>query len=118
MVYYRHKKRVQHEKKIQNAIVDFLAFHGIFAWISWQPYIHGNRGHFFQHYHPSSSGVADIIGIFDGKPLAIEVKHGNGKTTKKQDEFLETFRKKGGIAFVAYGIDDVVKELGLKTEVL
>jgi len=57
--------------------------------------------------------VADIIGIFKGKPLAIEVKWGKGKTTEKQDKFLEDFRKNGGIAFVAYSIDDVVKELKL-----
>lgn len=103
-------KRTQKELPLQHAIVDYLRIVKVFAWITNQPLMDGSTGR-FKMYHRSSTGVADILGIFKGRPLAIEVKYGKGKTTPSQDSFLDRFRKEGGIAFVAYSIDDVIKEL-------
>lgn len=68
-------------------------------------------------YHHSSRGVADILGIVGGRPLAIEVKHKAGRKgpTEFQTRFLEQFEDAGGIAFVAYSIDDVADRLDLET---
>ena len=53
-------------------------------------------------------GVSDILGILpDGRFLAIECKSPSGKTTTEQDRFLASVNARGGLAFVARGLDDV-----------
>jgi len=90
------------EKDITKAIRQVLGICGIFHWKQWQG--------------PMSqpSGVSDIIGIFKGRFLAIEVKKPGGKLTANQAVFLERISREGGIAFVAYGVDDVITRLGLQ----
>lgn len=56
-------------------------------------------------------GVADIIGIFRKRPLAIEVKSHRGKLSPFQEEFLREFHGNGGIAIVARSVQDV--QIGL-----
>ena len=58
-------------------------------------------------------GIADIIGIWEGRFLAIEVKRPGGKLSIEQELFLRRVNEKGGIGFVAYGIDDVIKALNI-----
>ena len=102
------RRKVQHELKLQHSLVNFLRLQGVFCWINFQPLI--RRGQ-MKMYHWSSTGVADILGIYDGKPLAIEVKYGKGKTTKRQGEFLDKFEEEGGIAIVARSIEDIAVKL-------
>lgn len=56
-------------------------------------------------------GVSDIIAIYNGKPVAIEVKSNKGKLTDHQKEFLQDFRLNGGIAMVARSPEDVEDKL-------
>ena len=56
------------------------------------------------------AGVADIIGIINLRPFAIEVKSATGKLTKEQRLFLVWFQNHGGIAFVARSAKDVRAE--------
>jgi hypothetical protein len=44
----------------------------------------------------------------DGKFVAIECKIGRNKPTDLQNAYLEEIRKRGGIAIVAYSLDDVM----------
>lgn len=57
-------------------------------------------------------GVADIIGIYQGKFLAIELKAPRGYLSDDQRAFLETVRAQGGIAFMAKSVEDVIVGLG------
>lgn len=57
------------------------------------------------------NGVADILGVYKGKPLAIEVKSKKGYPTVEQKAFLAEFEKMGGIAILARSIEDVEKVL-------
>lgn len=57
------------------------------------------------------NGVSDIIGIWDGTPLAIEVKSKHGKPSPDQTRFLTDFKAHGGIAFIGRSIEDCVKHL-------
>lgn len=100
--------RQVNEFQIQRLIWEFLTVNKVFCHIDFQP---PGKDKWYQHR--SSVGVADILGIYKGKPLAIEVKKKGNRATKIQEEYLERFRKEGGIAFVAYGIEDVQRELGL-----
>lgn len=57
------------------------------------------------------NGVPDILGIYRGVPLAIEVKTKSGKVSKDQHKFLDEFQAHGGLAFVARSVDEVVLQL-------
>ena len=58
-----------------------------------------------------TSGIPDIIGCRNGRLLAIELKVGKNKLTKLQEHVLGKIIEANGIAFVAYSIDDVKKEV-------
>jgi hypothetical protein len=92
----------QSEAEITNAIRGLLKSLGVWHWKQWQG--------------PMSQpkGVADILGIFDGRFLAIEVKRHGGQLRPKQQRFIDRVRIEGGIAFVARSVDDVISGLGVE----
>ena len=92
------KSKPMLEKDITSRIRLWLGVSGIFHWKVWQ-----GLG--------SQKGVADIIGIYKGRPLAIEVKTEKGKLSQHQSRFLDIWRREGGIAIVARSIDDVKNAL-------
>jgi len=92
------KKPKMLEKDVTKSIRAYLSMRSIFHWKVWQ-----GLG--------STKGVADIIGIYKGKPLAIEVKTPNGKLSAHQEAFLGNWRNQGGIAIVARSVDDVINAL-------
>ena len=63
----------------------------------------------------AEAGTSDIVGCFKGRYIAIEAKIAPNKTTLAQEEFLQKVRDAGGIAFVAYSLDDVDRELDIAT---
>lgn len=101
------------EKQIQNAILD---------WLAWQPHCIAFPFQNGAIYDPSRKcfrstpkhhrkGVSDILGIFKGTPLAIEVKVPKKYPTPEQKKFLADFKAQGGIAFVARSLQEVVDTL-------
>lgn len=56
-------------------------------------------------------GVSDILGIWKGRPLAIEVKSPIGRVTAEQNLFLNNYRRCGGIAIVARSVEAVIETL-------
>jgi len=59
-------------------------------------------------------GVSDIIGIYRGQMIVIEVKSAKGKLTTHQEMFLNEINRHGGHALVARSISDVqqfIKEI-------
>ncbi len=106
------KLKPQSEKEITQSIRTLLKTFGIFHWKVWQ-----GLG--------SQKGVSDIIGIYKGKFLAIEVKREdalkcpyncNHETCSLQAIFLRLVKSQGGIALVARSIDDVFAGLQLKSK--
>ena len=61
----------------------------------------------------AKKGISDLLVCFQGRYVAIEVKRPGGKVSPEQAQFLQAVRQHGGLAFVAYSPDDVVRELGL-----
>jgi len=60
----------------------------------------------------ASPGVSDFIGLYKGgRFLAIEAKATKGKVSDFQRNFLAEVERQGGIAIVAYSIDEVIKGL-------
>ncbi len=98
------------EKEAQKSILDYLSMRCIFAWRNnsgKMPYSSKGKDYMVQM---GPTGSPDIIGILpDGKFLGIEVKGTGGVVSSSQTIFLDHINKLGGLAFVAYSIDDVVK---------
>ena len=63
-------------------------------------------------------GVADIIGCYKGRMIAIELKSPTGKPTPEQERFIQNVNEAGGIAFVARSIDEVIEGLGIQDRFL
>lgn len=101
--------RKYRELTLQREIWEYLTAKGVFCWIDFQPMTPGWNQ---RHRHKSSVGVSDIVGVYKGKPLAIEVKVKAKKGTPKQEEFLERMRIEGGLGFIARNLDEVDEGMG------
>lgn len=100
------------ERQIEKSILAYLKSRGIFAWKAKTMGVWDAKKKIYRK-PPGDymKGVSDILGIYGGKPLAIEVKAAGGYPSEEQKYFLECFRKNGGIAFIARSIDDVEENL-------
>lgn len=100
------------EYSIENSILHYLASLGIgFFWknVS-QGFFDG--GKWRKQVSPFAiNGTSDILGLANGRFIAIEVKSAVGVTSKQQDAFIRKVQEFGGIAFVARSVDQVSSEL-------
>lgn len=97
------------EREIEEEILFYLNKKGIFAWKNL-------TGGYFdpvrKRYRKQSSkfainGVSDIIGIYESRPLFIEVKSKKGVVRKEQKQFIARAQREGALAFIARSVDDV-----------
>ena len=96
------------EQTIVNQIIAYLKLNGYFVWRQ-------NTGamkldnRFIQF---GFKGISDIIGMTpSGRFIAIECKVKGNKPTQFQTDFLEGVVEHGGIAILAYSLDEVISEL-------
>jgi len=100
------------EIALQKQIVEYLNYNKCFVW-------RNNAGMFFKEYKGKThclragvKGLSDITGMTAyGVFIAIECKIKYNKPTKAQNDFLQEVGSRGGIAFVAYSLDDVIKNI-------
>jgi hypothetical protein len=92
------------EQAIQNSILEYLHRRGILAWRINSGAVKAAHGGLITL---APAGHPDIAGIYNKKPLYIEVKKPGGKVTKLQQTFIDTLLEAGALAFVATSIDDV-----------
>lgn len=97
------------EKEIQKSIMDYLEAKRVFCWKEHSGGIMIDGG---DRYMPIGlKGKSDILGILSGgRFLAIEVKRPSGKVRPEQQEFIDNINSRGGLAFVARSIDDVISQ--------
>jgi len=71
---------------------------------------HNNKKRFFKAGTP---GIADIMGVWNGNPVAIEVKRLKTKNNVSSDQqaFLQKYRDCGGVAIVCFNDETVVAQL-------
>ena len=103
------------EKEIETNILNFLELlPECFAWKN------NNFGTYGAHRKAKSrflpNGVPDILGIYKGQFLAIEVKQPKKKLSPEQIEFINNIKIQGGIAFRADCLTDVIEGMGLDEE--
>lgn len=61
-------------------------------------------------------GASDLIGwSHDGRFVACEVKEGQGRTTKAQDNFINAVKAAGGIGMVARSNEEALQKYGEDT---
>jgi len=101
------------ENAVTNEILEWLAWKGIYAWKNKNiPTYDPKTKNFRRLGKYEVRGVSDIIGIMkNGKILCIECKTGYNKASDVQKEFIKNINDSNGVAFVAYGIEDVEKHL-------
>ena len=106
------KKQASIEAGIQDAIMDYLGYRQD-VWS-----FRCNSGSILTKYGGkvilAPKGTSDIIGTWNGRFLAIEVKKPKPNKTypsKVQREYIEMINDLGGLAFVARSVEDVIEQL-------
>lgn len=113
----KRKKKIKGplEKEIENSILNYLIAKKIFCWKQNSVGVFDpTRGRFRRANNPYIiNGVADILGVYKGRFLAIEVKVPSRKNnlTEHQKKFIKNILESGGVAFVATSIEDVKQGL-------
>jgi len=107
------KRRPVKERVIETIILEWLNYlPGCYAWKNDNTGVYDPaRGKFRKvtsKFKPP--GVADIIGVYQGRCLCIEVKREGGQPTTAQVSFLRRIAREGGIAGVARSLAEA-KEL-------
>jgi len=103
------------EGDVKNSILEWLSFQpNCFVWPNASVGVFDPVRKIYRKprskYH--MNGVSDILGIWNGKPLAIEVKRQKGGVVSPEQKlFIERFNKHGGIAFVARSWQEVKSHL-------
>jgi penicillin-binding protein-related factor A (putative recombinase) len=101
------------EKTIENQILTWLFYKKIFAWKNQSVGVFDPKKKIYRK--PKSifhiNGVSDIIGIYKGKALFIEVKSAKGRLRPDQIKFMAQAKQEGAICIVARSIEDVEKGL-------
>ncbi len=100
------------EKQIENHILAWLKFKGIFTFkIKSMGTFDEKLGRFRAPSPWYRKGVADILGIYKGKFIAIEVKSAKGRLSPFQEIFLKDVTNEGGIAILARSVEDLEAQM-------
>lgn len=89
------------ESDIQRDILQYLKKAGIFHWRT-PNLTYGKRKNIV------TKGVADILALFAGKLVAIEVKKPGGILSEDQKTFHAEILRNGGLSLIAYSTQDAV----------
>jgi len=93
------------ENALQKACLEFLKLKGCLAWRNNTGAVKSDK-RFIRYGHPGSGDVFAVVPPH-GRFLSIECKAGKNKPTAKQVEWANEVRTFGGVAIVAYTLDDV-----------
>ena len=99
---------IKSEHDIQNEIRLALAERGILCFRANVGRVKMKDGRWFDTGLPK--GFCDLFGFRkDGQIFFIEVKNGKGRTSEKQDKFMELVKSNGALAGVARSVEDALE---------
>ena len=102
----------QPEKIIENQILNFLKAKRVFVFkVKTTGTFDPTKKVFRRASAMYMKGVSDILGIFNHRFMAIEVKSAKGRLSDEQKIFLQRVSENGGIAIVARSVEDVEQKL-------
>ena len=101
------------EKEIENQILSFLKTIGVYCWKNQSVGIYDPvRKIYRKNHNPHHlKGTSDILGVIQGRMLAIEVKAEKGVLSPEQRIFIARVNEEGGIAFVTRSLDNCAENL-------
>lgn len=99
------------EQVIEKQICKHLHAKGIFHWKAKTVGTWDAGKNIYRKSAGYMKGVSDLIGLYNGRMLAIEVKSARGRPTPEQVTFQECVRHNGGIAFIARSVEEVQQKL-------
>lgn len=100
------KIKLAKEKDIQKSIIDYLEYSGHLVVKINNVGIRKENGSFIP---PRQRGISDLLVCKKGGQfVAIEVKVPGNEPTLYQKTFLADVKKRGGRAFVAYSLNDII----------
>jgi len=104
------------EQQLKKLILDYLTTKGHFVWtnnsgFSIKEYTTKDGTTHKRAWRAGKVGGSDIIGVEKGtgRFIVIECKVGRNTVTPEQRDFLNEIKRKGGLALVAYSLEDVQK---------
>lgn len=93
------------EQDIQNAVLDYLSYKGVFHYRQNSGAYRTQHGSFVRYGTP---GSPDIIVVEDGRYIGLEIKKPTGVQSKSQKEFQKKLEEAGGEYHLIRSIDDVL----------
>lgn len=98
------------EIEMQKLILDYLQYHKGLFWRNNTVGIFDKSKGIYRKNKGQMQGVADILGVLNGRFIAIEVKaEGISKLSEHQEIFREKFEKNGGIYYLANDFNNFKK---------
>lgn len=70
--------------------------------------LHGPQDRVIQS---ASNGTPDLLGVWNGRALAIEVKNAKGRQRPEQVAFQKAWEARGGLYILARSVEDVMEVL-------
>ena len=95
------------EHEVQSTIIDLIRVRGGVATRVNSGSMIAKSGDRSYRVSLADKGTSDIIALYKGVYLAIEVKGTKGKPTPEQIAFLESVARAGGVGLLAYDVDYV-----------
>lgn len=100
------------ESDIKRDIIEYLEIKKVMTWVNHSTGIFNKKtGWRKMNGKGTRKGTSDIFCLPFGKFCAIEVKKPGGVLSDDQRKFISDVRAAGHIAFVAYSVRDVAREL-------
>ena len=100
------------ERNIQNAALEYLnALPHCFAWRQNSGLIGIETKGKTRYFRAGIKGVSDILGIYKGQFLAVEIKKKGAKPRQHQLDFIQRINDLGGIAFWVDSIDEIMLKI-------
>lgn len=101
------------EKQIEHQIMGWLKYSGVFVFkVENGGVFDQKRGAFRFNHALRLPGIADIIGLYEGVALAIEVKSAKGRLSPAQISFRDLWLENGGKYVLARSVEDVEQFIG------
>lgn len=94
------------ESEIQKAIIEYLTLKRVFHYRNNSGGFKNEKTNHF--YRFGTPGSPDIVCVFKGQYVGIEVKKPGGKQNPNQIQFQKDLEKAGGMYVLAYSLDEVI----------
>ena len=102
--------------ELTNQVIDYIYRQGGFSWRASSTGIFDQAKQSFRT--APKKGVSDILAVYKGRLIAVEVKIGKDKLSPEQVGFMANVVHAGGIAFVATSFEQFKEQWIVATSIL